>query len=448
METIKSDTLNADASPGFSELSKLIDGIQADALKGGNGSVFSKLNELIDGIRTDVPDEPQDSIKTGMFSEAQKSLKNEIYKFNRFCHLIEERKAIGLELSELTGGNASFEERKKEQLEQKIRNKDAEIAQYGLLPSPEQISIKRSELASRQKALFGMGGDPIYRGDSQCCANLAAGELEAVSGYALLLRAKLKLRNRFGAKARSKTTAGEAQVREDFRKAIEGRLSGAENSFAAQTSELGELFSALSEKIGKQKATLARGITGIVMIASGFIAGAAGFITTGAVLGAIGRFAAVDGLWNTIHLSISGRKSNGANAVAAHVFYGSQKKLSDFDRAKGMFHRVEGSVENKAREFDEAFVSFAGTMAWGNFLKKPVAFLCAALPFAGPLFESKPAALAIAAAKQQPCAVHAQQQAKQGPSIIHYADKPLPLFLKPRANEVAMQQRVRRKISL
>lgn len=373
------------------------------------------------------------------YTDEQHKLTEEIHRFNLFCRLLEEKEEMKGELRLIAaritrressllpsfllpifvGGNEGADEAQKEILASRLADTRLKIAQYekyGLFPSAGQVSFQRFELELRQKELFGLGGTPVYRGDSYECARLTSAEIAAVSDYAALLRAKEKLRNRFGAKGGREIISREGEIRENFRKAINSRLQGT-NGFASQIEDLKGIFSVLSEKLGKPKsvfdsalralrkpkAALIRGATGLGLMAAGFVTGGLGFIAAGAVLGAAGRFAAVDGFWDTTHRVFSGRKSAGASAVAANVFYGNKKKFSSFQSARGIMGFLGADGASPAQEIDDAMVSFAGKMAWGNLAKRAVSFACALLPLAGSalqsLFESKPSVSAFAESK-------------------------------------------------
>ncbi|MFA6489999.1 MAG: hypothetical protein WCT52_04955 [Candidatus Micrarchaeia archaeon] len=373
------------------------------------------------------------------YTDEQHKLDEEIRRFNEFCYLLERKKEMEGELKRIAarmekrdssllpsfllhisvGGNVGADETQKEMLASRLADTRVKLAQYekyGLFPSRGQMSFQRFELELRQKELFGTGGTPIYRGDTYESARLTSAELAAVSDYAALLRAKEKLRNRFGAKSGRKTISQEGEIRENFRSVIESRIAGA-GGFPSQVEDLKGIFIVLSEKMSepksifdsavralrKPKAALIRGATGLGLMAAGFVTGGIGFIAAGAVLGAAGRFAAVDGFWDTAHRVFSGRKSAGATAIAANVFYNNKKKFSSFQSARGIMSFLEENPIGHAQEIDKALFSFAGKMAWGNLAKRAVSFACALLPFAGSalqsLFEGKPEVSAFTEAK-------------------------------------------------
>ncbi|MCX8174922.1 MAG: hypothetical protein N3E51_01830 [Candidatus Micrarchaeota archaeon] len=309
-------------------------------------------------------------------------------------HLEAKQKAIG-------GGSKQKQEKEGVEYGQKAPEKEEpvpiEVKKESAQPSPEQ---KEEDRAAMQKK------KPIAEEE----LNAAIGE------YAELLRAKEKWRNLsvlsrysekqgkikkamrflFGVRHDNDILAREAEIRENFKSTVSQFLNQSANrshdldlvyrkirdGLNAEGRESG--FARFLRKLRKPAVAFARFLAGAALAVGAFLTGGLpGAIMLGAagVLGAVGRFVAVDGIWDFLHSKISTREKKGAYGMAGNVFYNaSDRKMSE------KVHKVFSGIEQKnadevAEEIDGSFMKYANRIGRNRFWKRLAGLAAIAAPF-------------------------------------------------------------------
>jgi hypothetical protein len=202
--------------------------------------------------------------------------------------------------------------------------------------------------------------------------NQPVGNKLAVQEYAALLRAKEKW---FRNKSDKEILSREDQIRTNFKNFAQEHLAKRVNdpdALAGIYSQLRDEFSQNRGKLHKfitwaRKPVVAvsRAVLAAGLITAGILTGGAGFVIAGTAIGAIGRFMAVDAVYDRIHAAISSTKNKAEYGMAALIFY-----LGNNDKILNLAHAQSQKNDRRQSELNVVDVIINDSIRYANNLKK------------------------------------------------------------------------------
>ncbi|MCX8195021.1 MAG: hypothetical protein N3G22_02855 [Candidatus Micrarchaeota archaeon] len=240
---------------------------------------------------------------------------------------------------------------------------------------------------------------------------------EAIREYAELLRAKEKWRNisilsrysqeqgkfkkamrwLFGVRHDDKVLSRENEIRENFKSAVSYHIiehgtspaTGLESIYSKVRDELNSegresFFARFLRQIRKPSVAFGRFVAGAALAGGAFLTGGisgAIMLGTAGVLGAVGRFVAVDGMWDFLHAKWSTRASKGIYGMAGTVFYNSSDSKISQNASKVFSDAEDRDAARVVEDIDNSFMKYADRMGRNRFWKRVAAVAAMAAPF-------------------------------------------------------------------